>query len=82
MQLTSYFMVKEAKYVVEGWAQSSDKLSARKKKNTDLHILSISYSTNLVGHIEEALAQLKILFSNLNFPPYQNEFLLHQNIYA
>ena len=50
MQLTSYFMVKEAKYVVEGWAQSSDKLSA-KKKNADLHILSISYSTNLVGHI-------------------------------
>ena len=81
MQLTSYFMVKEAKYVVEGWAQSSDKLSA-KKKNTDLHILSISYSTNLVGHIEEALAQLKILFSNLNFPPYQNILLLHQNIYA
>ena len=32
MQLTSYFMVKEAKYVVEGWVQSSDKLSARKKK--------------------------------------------------
>ena len=32
MQLTSYFMVKEAKYVVEGWAQSSDKLSAKKKK--------------------------------------------------
>ena len=31
MQLTSYFMVKEAKYVVEGWAQSSDKLSAKKK---------------------------------------------------
>ena len=24
-------MVKEAKYVVEGWAQSSDKLSAKKK---------------------------------------------------
>ena len=80
MQLTSYFMVKEAKYVVEGWAQSSDKLSA-KKKNTDLHILSISYSTNLVGHIEGALAQLKILFSNLNFPPNQNN-LLHQYIYA
>ena len=80
MLLTSYFMVKEAKYVVEGWVQSSDKLSAR-KKNTDLHILSISYSTNLVGHIEEALAQLKILFSNLNFPPYQNIFL-HQYIYA
>ena len=32
MLLTSYFMVKEAKYVVEGWVQSSDKLSARKKK--------------------------------------------------